>query len=463
MTIIKNISIAVIILLPSLGFAQDDSKYGDTPEQQISCQEALSVYTSYKKQKDYAEAYQQWEKACEVCPPTVNENLYANGTIFIKAEIKTAEADGNDVRVAVLVDSLMWTYDMRMEYFPSTKRKPNNRCHVLGSKAISVYKYNKSDPETAYLLFQESLECLGANSSAAILSNYYLTAFYSMKAINKTDKVEGAIRKTAMLTDYLLLMQYANTAIASTDKQKVIKSYESAKANIESRFVAIAKCDEMVPVLQAKIDANPDDFELKKEVLSLLVKRECTENDLFLPVATAVYETEPSAEAAYAIGIGYAKIADFTMSFKYMEEAVMSCEGCDDQLKYILKTGQIASALNKSNTARRYARQVLALDPNNSAAYILIGDAIAGSSVACDDGAIGKRAVYWVAHDYYARAKRMDSEISDVATKKMRSMEKQFPTIEEIFNFGLQAGASFTLKESGSCACSGETTTIRVR
>ena len=40
------------------------------------------------------------------------------------------------------------------------------------------------------------------------------------------------------------------------------------------------------------------------------------------------------------------------------------------------KAGQIASALNRSNTAKRYARQVLAIDPNNADAYMLIGDAI---------------------------------------------------------------------------------------
>jgi|TARA_B110000116_G_C16799153_1_gene569028 tetratricopeptide (TPR) repeat protein len=463
MTIIKNISLAVIMLLPTIGFAQleDDIKYGDTKEQRRDCLEALNIYKSFKKQKNYSEAYQQWKKACDVCPPTVQENLYADGVIFIKAEIKTAKADGDEVRATVMIDSLMWAYDMRMDYFPSTQRKPNNRCHILGNKAASVYKYNKSDPETAFLLFKEALDCLGAKSSASILSNYYVTAFYSMKAINKTDKVEGAIRKTAMLTDYLMLMDYANTAIASTEKEKTIKSYESAKANIERSFVAIAKCDEMVPVLQASIDANPDDFELKKNVLSLLVKRECTENDLFLPIATAVYENEPSAEAAYAIGMGYAKISNFSMSYKYMEEAVRNCEGCDDQMKYLLKTGQIASRLKKSSAARRYARQVLALDPNSAEAYMLIGDAIAGASASCDDGALGARAVYWVAHDYYSKAKRMNPALANKASAKMRNMEKQFPTIEEIFNFGLQAGSSFTVKSS--CVCLGETTTIRVR
>ena len=116
-----------MLMLPVLGLAQNDSKYGDTPEQQTLCKEALSVYKSYKKQKNYGEAYQQWKKACDVCPESVQESLYADGATFIKAEIKVAKKAGDDARQAVLIDSLMWAYDKRMQLFPSTKKKPNNR------------------------------------------------------------------------------------------------------------------------------------------------------------------------------------------------------------------------------------------------------------------------------------------------------------------------------------------------
>tara|TARA_B100000427_G_C15495860_1_gene589788 strand:- start:7 stop:1401 length:1395 start_codon:yes stop_codon:yes gene_type:complete len=464
MNIIKHITLTLLISLPVIALTQNDSKYGDTPEQQTLCKEALSVYKSYKKQKNYREAYQQWEKACAVCPETVQESLYADGATFIKAEIKAATKEGDEVRASVLVDSLMWAYDMRMKHFPATKKKPNNRCHVLGRKASDQYKYFKDQPEIAYSMFKESLDCIESKSSASTLSGYYASSFYTMKAVNKVDKEKGNEMKTQMLTDYLRLMEYANDAIvAANGKEKTIKGYQSAKENIEKIFTTIAKCDEMVPVLQANVDANPDDLELKRKVLSLLVNRECTENDLFLPVATAVYEFEPSAEAAYAIGMGYAKKEKFSDSFKYMEEAVMNCDSCTEQLTYLLKTGQIASALNRPNTAKRYARQVLAIDPGNADAYMLIGDAIAGSPKACDDGALGTRAIYWVAHDYYSKAKRLNPDLSKTAETKMRNMEKQFPTIDDVFTLGLSAGASFTVKASGSCPCSGETTTIRVR
>ena len=146
-----------------------------------------------------------------------------------------------------------------------------------------------------------------------------------------------------------------------------------------------------------------------------------------------------------------------------MEEAVSRCDSCPKQMAYLLKTGQIASALKRSVTAKRYANQVIAIDPNNADAYMLIGDAIAGASSACNDGALGKRSVYWVAHDYYARAKRMNPELEEKANARMSKMSKQFPTIEEVFTLGLQAGTSFTVKQVSGCPCSGMTTNIRVR
>ena len=63
---------SLLLMAPLSGMAQDDSRYGDTPDQQLKCKEALSVYKSYKKQKNYDEAYIQWRKACDVCPETAS-------------------------------------------------------------------------------------------------------------------------------------------------------------------------------------------------------------------------------------------------------------------------------------------------------------------------------------------------------------------------------------------------------
>lgn len=452
-----------VLLLAPLGLAQDE-RYGDTPEQQLKCKEALSVYKSYKKQKNYDEAYIQWRKACEVCPETASEGLYADGTTFVSKELLEVE-EGSE-REAVLVDSLLYLHDKRMELYPSTKRNPNNRCEILGRKASDFYKYNRDEHQAAYEMFKESLDCLGAESSATTLYQYYTASFYTLTRSLKGDSLAQREMRAQMLTDYLSLIEYVDVGMARAEADgdsRDAERYDKAKGNIETVFVAIADCADMVPVLDAAVAADSENMDLKQKVLRLLNKKECTDNDLFLPVATSVYNVEPSAPAAYAIGIGFAKSSELDSSFKYMEDAVNRCEDCSEKLTYLLKTGQIASAMGRTSTARNYARKVLDIDAENADAYMLIGDAIAGSSSACEDGALGGRSVFWVASDYYARAKRMNADLAELADRKMTNMAKQFPTVEDIFTYGKQAGGSFTVPNKGGCPCAGETTTIRVR
>ena len=167
--------VSTMLLASTAGLAQDE-RYGKTPEQQLKCKEALSVYKSYKKQKNYEEAYIQWRKACAVCPETASEGLYADGTSFIGKELKKLEDE--DPRKAVLIDSLLYLHDKRMELYPSTKRSPNNRCEVLGRKASDFYKYNKNEHQQAYEMFKESIDCLKESSSATTLYQYYTASFY---------------------------------------------------------------------------------------------------------------------------------------------------------------------------------------------------------------------------------------------------------------------------------------------
>ena len=209
--------------------------------------------------------------------------MYADGASFIGKEIKKVEDE--DPRKAVLIDSLLYMHDKRMELYPSTKRSPNNRCEVLGRKASDFYKYNRDEHLAAYKMFKESVDCLRDQSSATTLYQYYTASFYTMKRAMKGDTVAQANMRAQMLTDYLALTDYVKAGIERAKekgKERDIQRYEKAKGNIETVFVAIADCDDMVPVLDGAIDADPDNMDLKQKVLRLLNKKECTDNDLFL-------------------------------------------------------------------------------------------------------------------------------------------------------------------------------------
>ena len=183
MKALQTLFTALAVLLATTASLAQDERYGDTPDQQLKCKEALSVYKSYKKQKNYDEAYIQWRKACEVCPETASEGLYADGASFIGKELKKVEDE--DPRKAVLVDSLLYLHDKRMELYPSTKRSPNNRCEVLGRKATDFYKYNRDQHKAAYEMFKESIDCLKEESSATTLYQYYTCLLYTSDAADE--------------------------------------------------------------------------------------------------------------------------------------------------------------------------------------------------------------------------------------------------------------------------------------
>lgn len=457
----------LLALMQFTAFAQGN-KYGATEEQQRDCKEALNIYKGYLKQGDFPEAYIQWQRTCAVCPEGVTESLYADGIKLLKNQIEGSEASGTPERTAVLLDSLFATYDKRMELFPSTNSKPKNRCIILSFKAQDYAKFYKEDPIGANALYKECVDCLQAETNAATLSAYYLTSFYTMKKLEGEDAQNKLLE---MLTDYLTLVEYANSALLaleaqepSEDRDKDILSYQKVKGNLDEIFVAIAKCDDMVPVLESKLAAQPNDAALERKILTLLNKKDCTDSPLYLQVAQAVHRIEPQAASAYAIGTILLKNRSFADALPYLEQAVELCADCEEKESYLLKAGQVSSFLDRFAAAKNYARSVLNLNPNNADAYILIGDAIAGNASACNDGALGARAAYWIAADYYAKARSLgNTEQAETASKKLANCEKQYPALDDVFAVGKQKGDAFTQGSIPGCLCSGESTTIRVR
>ena len=56
--------------------------------------------------------------------------------------------------------------------------------------------------------------------------------------------------------------------------------------------------------------------------MRLLNEKGCTDNDIFLPVAEAVYAVDKNADAAYSIGIQLSKKGDYKGALPYFEESV---------------------------------------------------------------------------------------------------------------------------------------------
>ncbi|MFT5922894.1 MAG: tetratricopeptide (TPR) repeat protein, partial [Flavobacteriales bacterium] len=429
--------------------AQDNSKYGDTEEQQLECMESLSVYKSFKKQKNYNDAYPGWQKACAVCPEKVTEGLYIDGARFIKDQMKKTK---DEARKIVLFDSLLHNYDKRMDLFPTTNKKPNNRAYIMGFKADDYNRYVGDEvvdaKVKAFEMYKESLEGMKEKAAASTFSGYYISLFYAWK------QAEGEAQtkySEDLYTDYLMLQDYIDLKIKSNtseeeeeedaSSEKEVERLIKARNNIDEVFVTIAECESMIPVLEAKVAASPDDFEVKKKALRLMNKKECNDTSFYLEMAQAVDAQEPNESSKFSIGILLAKESKYSESLKYLEQAVEMCGDCPDLETYLLKAGQVASVMNQSAKARGYAGKLLKLNPKSGEAYLLHGDAISSSTVS---DRVNGRSKYWLATDYYNRAKNVDGTLSVRANKKISNCKQQYPTKEDIFTEGLKEGTSYT-------------------
>lgn len=434
----KNIILGIItVFFASTGYSQEANQYGETPEQQEECKKNLSLYREYRDQKLFKEAIPFWRRAYQICPQSA-KTLFIDGADFYEYLIE--ENKDNPELVNAYVDTLMQVYDNRIKYF-------EEEGFVLGLKGTNLFKYRSDQPAEANAILKKSIELLGNESDAVVLSVYYQTLFEMYKADKAT--------KSDLLVEYMPVSDVLDYNIAKLEDEGKRVRYEKAKNNLDAFFIKIAECDDINRILSERLAENPEDIELNQKALAVMNKRDCTENDLYLEIAERVYKNDPTHAAAYSLGIQKYQAKEYSEAFNYFKQAAELCVDCIDLTKYYQRAGQTAVILGQGSTARNFANKILEIDPNNGEAYILIGDAIASGAASCNDPKFGSAAAYWLATDYYNKAKSVDNSIADKANQKISSYTKYYPSTEDIFFHSKAVGDSYKVE------CYGESTTIR--
>ena len=115
--------------------------------------------------------------------------------------------------------------------------------------------------------------------------------------------------------------------------------------------------------------------------------------------------------------------------------------------------------------ARSHYRRALALDPAFGNAYLAIGDLYVTAVSQCAGTTLERRdkAVYWLAVDWWEKARQMassDASVVNEATMKIDTYRRYFLNAEEMFYMNLKAGQAFSINY-GCYSWIGETTTVR--
>lgn len=103
------------------------------------CTRSYTLYKEFHRQKNYSDALPYWNTTISICPK-FSSGIWSDGIKMFKVRIKASE---DLFEREVLIDSLLWIYDRRVEYFGNNPRYPEG--YILGNKGVAMLNYRKED------------------------------------------------------------------------------------------------------------------------------------------------------------------------------------------------------------------------------------------------------------------------------------------------------------------------------
>jgi tetratricopeptide (TPR) repeat protein len=434
--LLTGLLLQITSLTNAQGYLQNP-KYGDTEEERRECASNLSTMTEFVKINMYDYAYDAWKKCYMLCPGS-SKNIYIYGARILKQKIENAPDQENADK---WLDTLMQMYDKRIKHY-------NQEDYVLGIKGIDLLKYKPDSIRRGYEYLKKSLQLGKAKSEEAVCVTFIQASNILFKSNLKP--------ANEFIEDYVFVSDLLNLKFKATNAPEC----QSALGNVETIFAesGAADCDALITIFAPKYKDTPDDVNLLKNITNLLDRAGCNESELFTKASESLYKLEPSAKAAYLIGVIFEKKGDYARSKEYYGLAAKQETNPDEKANYLYKIGYINFRMEKYPETRSNALEALSYRPNFGDAYILIGSAYAASSSSCGTDQFEKTAVYWAAVDMFMKAKSVDPEIADKANEQINKYTPAFPNNEEAFFRGFTDGQEYTV----GCWIN-EKTTVRTR
>ncbi len=219
--------------------------------------------------------------------------------------------------------------------------------------------------------------------------------------------------------------------------------------------------EERYDFVKSRLENDPDNPELLEERYNL-EERLGLRSEMY-DTAERLLELQPTAQAYFDIGNMYLDDGEPDEAYTRFERALEQDDLSEElEIDIQFEMGTAQRQQGNLQQARSHFRNVLNLDSSQGRAYLAIGDLYTQAVADCE-GPLERedRAVYWLAVEYYERAKEADPGVSRSADQKINTFRQYFPTQEMIFfRDDWNPGESFRI-DYGCYAWINETTTVR--
>lgn len=411
------------------------------------CATTASLAYSDAKAKNYEAAYPRIQTLRKDCP-SYSVVTYQYGERVLKDKLEKAP----EAEKSAVAQDLIKLYEERLQYFPG-KTKAGE---VYGDIAQVMYDNKIGTPEEQYAAFDKAFQEDKGSLNAKSLYTYF-SLLVDLQDSGKKElqdvfnqydiviaKVEEDENKMAEGLALLLEKQEAGEQLTAKDEKRLnayeinLKAYSTIRGSINAKLGQRADCDNLIPLYSKDFEAKKTDVDWLRRAAGRLSGKDCTSDPLFFKLVEALHKAEPSAKSALYLG----QLADAEgKSGKALEYYNQSAEletDPSDKARVYYKIADEYKKKGQFSQARNFYRKTLKAKPSFGRAYLQIANMIAQSANNCGNTAFEKRAVYWLAADYAAKAGRVDPSISSNANQTAASYRGRAPQRSDIFQQDMQ-------------------------
>lgn len=217
---------------------------------------------------------------------------------------------------------------------------------------------------------------------------------------------------------------------------------------------------ERIAFLESQVEKNPDDAELKAELLQLYMDEKM--RDRAYELADKVMKTSPTSRLYRTVAKMRLDDGDTADAIKLYNASLDMPGGKDAAKEVYFNIGIAHQQEGRLANARTQFNQSLKADPTYVQALIAIGDLYVTAVQGCGSFEREDRAVYWLAADYFDRAAAASGieALKNQARNRVTNIRRFFPTAEDKFFKAWNPGDKYTI-DYGCYSWIGESTSVR--
>ena len=215
---------------------------------------------------------------------------------------------------------------------------------------------------------------------------------------------------------------------------------------------------ERIEFIESQLADDPNNVELVSDLFNLYMDEEM--RDMVYDLSPRLMELDPTARTFRLIAKMRLDDGDTDGAIELYIQSLEMDGGQDAVSEVHYHVGIAHQQEGRLSRARTSFREALKADDGYGEALMAIGDLYVAAVQGCGSFEREDRAVYWLAADYFERARRLDDGVSAQTRSRISTISQLYPTAEDKFFKNWTDGESYRI-DYGCYTWIGESTRVR--